>query len=202
MAIIKKDFANECISGIWKIEEQEDELLKKIFLSDSEQQYLKNIYSQKRRLEFLAVRALLYELNIKESIKYENRIPICENGHISISHSKTLATIIWHPTQKTTIDVEEVTNRIVGIAYRVFSKEELKFANNNPKILTILWNCKECVYKIFRQDQIDFQKQIKIFPFEENENILCEINHKNINKQYHFSYFEILNNILVWGVDN
>ncbi|MDR2835826.1 MAG: hypothetical protein LBV69_06480 [Bacteroidales bacterium] len=203
MPIILENFAkNNSISGIWKTSESEEDLLELITLSDYDKNLLKQISLQKRRLEIIATRVLMKNIGINRQIIYKNHIPTCNNGFISISHSNNLVAVIWHPTKKTTIDIELISEKITRVSQKVFSNQELLFADNNQEILTILWNCKECVYKIFQQENIEFKKQIKVFPFEKNKKINCSIVHNNIQKIYTFNYLIIDKFSMVWGTED
>jgi hypothetical protein len=109
--------------------------------------------------------------------------------------------IVYHESLATSVDIEEVNNRILRISKRAFSLEELDFAADDLKILTLMWNCKECVYKIVNEKGLAFKTQIKVNPFRINENISCEFFSDKINRSFEFSYLEILNHTLVWGID-
>jgi phosphopantetheinyl transferase len=201
MPLVLRNFSgNGSTSGIWKISESETELLNLCDLNEYDKNILKHSSLASRRIEILAVRALIRRLDLNIVIRYGDRKPLCDKGHISISHSKNFAAIIWHPEYETAIDIEEVNKRLYKIAERAFSEDELKFADNNLKLLTLLWNCKECVFKICNDYGVEFKTQIKVFPFD-NNSITCKLYMNNTAKQFNFSYLEIDNNTLVWGIN-
>ncbi|MDL2262000.1 4'-phosphopantetheinyl transferase superfamily protein [Bacteroidales bacterium OttesenSCG-928-I21] len=205
MPLILKNFSNnDAVSGIWKILETEAELLQLCNLNDYDKELLKKTSSSSRRLEILAVRAIINELELSLSIKYKDGKPICSNGYISISHSKDFAVIVWHQYKKLGVDIEKIDKRLYKIAERAFSEEELLFANKDLKKLCLLWNCKECVFKLFDNQDIEFKAQIKVMPFEIelNDKIICEFYGNDDKIIFELSFLQIEDNTLVWGIDN
>jgi phosphopantetheinyl transferase len=202
MPLILKNFANDSYkSGIWKVTESEDELLKIYNPNEYDIEILNNTLSNKRKIEILAVRTLIKQLGLNISITYNvNRKPISNKGYISISHSFDHVCVIWHPKEEPAIDIEKINPRIQKIAKRAFSEKELNFAQNNEKILTILWNCKECVFKISNKTNIEFKTQIEVLPFSHDCNtIYCNLIYSNRIINYKFYQFEINDYSCVWG---
>lgn len=203
MTLLIKNFAENCISGVWKLEESESELLELISLSDNDKNKLSSISSEKRRVEIIATRVLMQSIGLKEEIYYIEKIPFCNNGYICISHSKSLVTVIWHPNYKTAIDVEEIKDKILNVSDKVFSDSEIYFCRNDKKKLTILWNCKEAIYKIFGDKDLIFKTEITVCPFSfENNKILAIVKKNNIEKKYILNFIEIHKNTLCWCIDN
>ncbi len=201
MAVIITNFASQkSLSGIWEISESECALRNLCSLTDYDKNLLENIGSELRRKEILAVRALIKHLNPKIHIKYQNRKPVCNIGNISISHSDTLAAIVWHPTKKTTVDIEQINDRIHRIAHKAFSQDEIGFANNITERLTKLWSCKECVYKLADIQGVDFIKQIFVSEFKQNTDIKCQLKTSSKLIEYNFKQMNIKNHVLVWGI--
>ncbi len=200
MALIKQTFSdNNSLSGIWKITESEDSLRNLCNLTDYDKELLQNISNEHRRKEILAVRALLKCLNPELSITYNDRKPICNKGFISITHSDNFAAIIWHPSKKVAIDIEHINDRIKRIAKRAFNDKELEFAEGNTEILTTIWSCKECVFKLVDISGIDFKKQIFISDIDDNHNIKCKLLVGLKESHFYFHHKIIDNHILVWG---
>jgi len=201
MGLILTDFAKEnSISGIWKICETDKDLLKICNLTNYDKKLLQETKSKQRRIEILAVRALLNYLNPEITIEYDDRIPICNKGFISISHSDKYAAVIWHPQKRTTIDIEEIDERIKRIAKRAFNEKELKFANNNIESLTVIWSCKECVYKIANIQGLDFKKQIFVADFADNQSVTCILKTDTVDKSFSLNKKVLFGQSLVWGV--
>jgi hypothetical protein len=198
--ILLENFCDKnAISGIRKITNDVNFLYAYCELTDVDNMILSQSGSLYRRLEILNVRALVKELGIKTSISYKHRKPICPNGFISISHSDSLAAIIWSPETEYAIDIEEVSSRITRIAKRAFSDSELEFAGNDLLKLNLLWNCKECVYKLAEIKGLDFKAQIRVFPFVENGKLSAELKTNDLTRRFEFDYGEISNHSFVWG---
>ncbi|MDD2385769.1 MAG: 4'-phosphopantetheinyl transferase superfamily protein [Bacteroidales bacterium] len=201
MAIILNNFVGDnSFSAVWKIEEDEHTLHKLCSLSNYDKNLLDDISSTGRRLEILSTRAALYELNPDITITYEGRKPICNKGYISISHSDTLVAVIWHPTKQVSVDIEKYDKRIIRIAKRAFSPNELNFANDNIEILTKIWSCKECVYKIVNKSAVEFKKQITISDFHNQATIKCLFIHEDTIQTFYLKHISLCDHALVWGV--
>jgi phosphopantetheinyl transferase len=201
MGLILTDFAKEnSISGIWKICESEKNLLEICNLTDYDKKLLQEIKSTQRRIEILAVRALLNSLNPEITIEYNDRKPICNKGYISISHTNNYAAVIWNPQKRTTIDIEEIDERIKRIAKRALNETELKFANNNIETLTLIWSCKECIYKIANIKGLDFKKQIFVADFVDNQSVTCILKTDTVDKSFSLNKKVLFGQSLVWGV--
>lgn len=204
MALVLKNFSSyQSVSGIWEIVEPEDFFLASMTLSKHDFNLLNSINSSARRTEFLATRHLIKELGLNIEIEYKkNGKPTINQGHISISHSDSLVSIIYHPKYNCAIDIEKISDRMLRIAKRAFSEKEISFAENNLKNLTTLWGCKEAIYKIVHEDGISFKNQIQIEPFKQGEKIICNYHNNKKKEQFILYSLEIMNHILVWCVNN
>ena len=144
------------------MEESEEQLHAMCDLCDEDLCRIDNCKAPKRRIELLSVRALLKAVGINQTIHYNDSKPYLDNGYISISHSADIAAIIYNPDYPVGIDIEKISPRIQRIATRAFSDEEIAVANGDLEKLTILWNCKECVFKLADDEGIDFCEMISI----------------------------------------
>ncbi|HNQ67884.1 MAG TPA: hypothetical protein PKN32_05875 [Bacteroidales bacterium] len=199
MLLVSNFSGQNSVSGIRKITQDEKELYSYCDLSDVDNMILSHS-SLARRLEILNVRALIKELGLNIRIQYKERKPICDEGFISISHSDELAGIIWSRETEYSLDIEKISSRMLRISNRAFSVEEHTFAGADLRKLTILWNCKECVYKLANNKGIDFKKQIQVLPFNENDKIMCDYFYDtNRKRTYVFDYKQILDHTYVWG---
>lgn len=131
-------------------------------LTDEDNCRIERCSAPKRCIELLSVRALLKAVGINQTIHYNDSKPYLDNGYISISHSADIAAIIYNPDYPVGIDIEKISPRIQRIATRAFSDEEIAAANGDLEKLTILWNCKECVFKLADDEGIDFREMISI----------------------------------------
>lgn len=157
--------------AIWKITETVDELLEMLDLDPFVIAEIAQFTSEKRKLEYLAVRVMLNEvLGTKKSIVYEpNGKPCIADGsyQISITHTGQYAAIILHPTLRLGIDIERIAERVVRVQGKFLSARELAFvdAATAKTHLALMWSAKEALYKIVQQTEIDFTQHFSIAPF-------------------------------------
>jgi 4'-phosphopantetheinyl transferase len=85
--------------------------------------------------------------------------------HISISHSHQWLAISLHKTEETGVDVEMIREKVINIKHKFCCDEELAFAKNDIDKLTLLWACKEAIYKVHGKKELEFKK-IKVDEFE------------------------------------
>jgi len=161
--------------GIWEIQESFEELCK--LIEDPEEcKPLNHILVEEKKREKLAARLVLkYLIESKgepflgtESDNFKK--PTLKNYTypISISHSHNKAVAILHKKKNVGIDIELIQDKIIKIAPRVFTLDELTFADNDPEKLTLLWTIKEVLYKINGEKGIDFKKDLYVPPAEFN----------------------------------
>lgn len=202
--VLKNSSSSGYTIGVWEIIEDESFFLNQLQLSDNDNKLLDNAKNPQRRLEILSVRLLLKTLGLDFEIRHSKTgKPLVKVGNISISHTKHFSALIYHPQKRVCIDVEKVTNIIYKWKHIVFSNIEIGFTKGNPKHLTLLWCCKECVVKILDNRNIDFLNQIKIQPFGDKPEIMCDyISDNNDPIQFTFNYFNIRDHFCVWGIIN
>lgn len=187
--------------GIWKIEETED-----FFLGNVPVQ--KEITHPLKRLQHLAGRFLLqflypgfpYEL-IKIADTHKPFLP-GEEYHFSISHCADYAAAIVSSNKRVGIDIEIPTEKIQTIKHKFLSqKEQLIFplTTDQSPLTTLLWCCKESVYKWYGDGGIDFKAHIHLEKHDESsETILCTFTKTDQQLDIHYREFENL--ILTWVV--
>lgn len=205
------------------MEETEEQLRAMCDLTEEDNNYIERCSATKRRIELLSVRALLKTVGIHQTIHYNDRKPYLDNGYISISHSANMAAIIYNPDFPVGIDIEVVAPRIQRIATRAFSESELAVATDDLEKLTVLWNCKECVFKLANDEGIEFREMIEVdmpsdFSLHDNfikENpiihyplsianyplsiIHCTLKKSGITKCFSLFAMKIEDNTMVWG---
>lgn len=208
MLAYKETFVDDSTIAIWKIEENERELLEKFDLLRSKyEKEIEQFTSQKRKLEFLSVRALLKDL-IGEAnyICYntDNKPSLLDNKlRISISHTNGYASIILHSQNIVGIDIEEKRDKIFRIKHKFLKYEELQNINstNSRDHLLLHWSTKEAVYKMMNEPSIDFLEEIHIKPFPLAESGFIQAFETKTKNSIHFNLqYKIFNDfVLVWG---
>ena len=187
------------------MEETEEQLRAMCDLTDEDNCRIERCSAPKRRIELLSVRALLKAVGINQTIHYNDCKPYLDKGYISISHSADIAAIIYNPDHPVGIDIEKISPRIQRIATRAFSDEEIAAANGDLEKLTILWNCKECVFKLANDESIDFREMIKVknIPLAERSRseglIDATLTKSGKTRKFSLSAMKIEDNTVVFG---
>ena len=159
MPLLQKIEEHDCQIAIWDMRESLDSLIR-----SSGSLELSKFKTEKRKKEFLASRLLLNELLPNASISYNKYgAPEIGNNHfISISHSKNLAAIIISKN-KVGLDIEIISEKPLRLTSKFISKD-----SHNPlseEKATLIWSCKEAIYKWHQKGSVDFIADIKIKPF-------------------------------------
>ena len=153
--------------GIWKIEESEQFFLETVPLQ-------KEITHPHKRLQHLAGRYLLRYLF--PDFPYEliriadTRKPFLENEayHFSISHCGDFAAAIVSSDKRVGVDVEIFSDKIWKVKDKFINKVEegtiSRFAPHNHfgKYITLMWSCKESIFKWYGSAQLDFRKHMQM----------------------------------------
>jgi phosphopantetheinyl transferase len=153
--------------GIWKIEETEQFFLQTVPLQNE-------ITHPHKRLQHLAGRYLLRYLFPGfpfDLIRIaDTRKPFLENEgyHFSIAHCGDFAAAIVSSDKRVGVDVEIFSEKIERVKQKFISKPEesllVDFATDNhySKYLTLIWSCKESIFKWYGNGQLDFRKHIQM----------------------------------------
>ena len=209
MLIRKEHTDNDALLGIWEVVEDEDTLLK--LLPKSQQEDAKTQTSQfrsnRRVIEWLTIRALLFQLLDEEKIidNYPNGQPfLVDNSYrISISHTKGYVAILLHKNLSVGIDVETISERITHVAGRIVSGNE--FIDPRQEIIHLLlhWSAKETIFKMMDEDEIDFSKHLHIHPFTPKKNgTFWAQELKTDNKKQFKIHYEVHSDfVLTWAVN-
>lgn len=171
MPIILKQEIQDSILAVWKVTESLEQMISKEtalpYLAE-----LSKFTSQSRKVEWLTVRILLYELlNEHKVITYsKSGKPYLQDNSYKIGISHTCGFVAIYLSQKptTSIDIEYRNNRISRVAHRVFTTEELSYreANNSLIYELVMWCAKETLFKAFDLEDVDFRKDLLIHPFK------------------------------------
>jgi len=164
----QKDIDKETKLGIWQIEEEEAFFLQKVAPQ-------RNVSNEHKRMQHLAGRYLLTWLfdDFPAALIQiaDTRKPFLENEayHFSISHCGLYAAALVSKTKRVGVDIEMVTPKIQKIKNKFLSEEEQKMiigqwpvtiSASNP--LTLLWSCKEAVFKWYGLGSVDFKEHIVV----------------------------------------
>jgi len=157
---------------IWKIEETEEELSENISLTKHSSDRLLRMKSELHRKGFLSIRHLMALAGYEDADMYYDEIgkPHLKDGKkISITHSNHFTGIIISARDYVGIDIERQREKILRIAYKFTPIKEYRTIANTAALirkLTIVWGCKESLYKIYEQEGLSFLKDIVINDFD------------------------------------
>ncbi len=154
--------------GLWQITETEEELSFASMESCPEE-----IVNRQKRLEWQAARVLIKSLLEDFGLPYyglrkdEFGKPYLKDHihQISLSHSYPYVLAQIDRWQAVGVDLEQPKEKLRKIAYRVFSKDEVKDADNNVVKLCIYWCAKESLYKIYGKRTLRFTDHLQVMPF-------------------------------------
>ena len=170
MPVEQTHSAEDAIWGLWKIDEDETFLTSQI-PSDQVPATLTNTL---KRLEFLAGRALLRALmetwNMKylgvEKDRFGKPFLLGSKFHISLSHSYPYVAAILHKRKNVGIDLEQPKDKLLRIAHRVLSADELQDAGQDVTKHCIYWCAKESLIKIYGKKDLILAQNLRIAPFQ------------------------------------
>lgn len=154
--------------GIWKLTETLEELL--ALLPDSGRMYAEELNSFKaesRKLEWLAVRVLLYTLTgeICPIHYHKSGKPyfVDSTTQLSISHTKEYVAVIVSENHEVGIDIERVGDRVHRVAHKFMREEELLLdSSQRTKGLLLIWSAKETIFKCMNEEAVDFCEHIRV----------------------------------------
>lgn len=187
---------NVSVLAIWQITEAEQDLVKSLpegagLLEEANALFL----SATRRLEWLAVRRLLYELGIHQKISYHSSgRPYFADGlwNISISHTRGYAAVLLHRDSDVGVDIEQKSQRVFRVRSRFLSLTEEQTvvsvnADREQDILLLLWSAKETMFKIIDREAVDFSEDFSILPFRLKEEGLFKAAYTGAFPSYMFN---------------
>jgi phosphopantetheinyl transferase (holo-ACP synthase) len=178
----KLKFSN-CIIAIWNTTESLDDLKKESDISD--------IYifkSEKRKKEIFSRNLLLNKIIPEAKISYNNfgAPQINTSDNISISHSKNLVAIGFSKL-KIGIDIQKISEKALSLSPRFICESNLN--NLSIEKATLLWCCKEAIYKWHQKGSVNFKSDIYIYPFELRTSGTVSANFKT--EKLNLSYIKI-----------
>ena len=158
--------------AIWKIEEDEQFFLDHVPLQ-------REITHPHKRKQHLAGRYLLQYLFPDFPIRLiqvaDTRKPYLEDEafHFSISHSGDFAAVIVSRNRRVGIDIEKISEQTGRIRHKFVTEDETAvirdfleatwYQRPTPnEQLTLMWSCKEAVFKWYGLGNVDFRKNIQV----------------------------------------
>lgn len=170
--------------GLWQMDESPEQLFDLYphllpYRSSLDDKY-KN---DGRKLEFLAIRALMYEmLRVNGASKgllshagdfTHNGLgkPLFRGYHVSISHTKGYAALILSKKSEVAVDIEYMSDRVERIAFKFLRKDE-RADSLDAKL--VHWCAKETVFKLFSEENLLFE-DMRVKPFDTMADWACDV---------------------------
>lgn len=172
--LVRKEINSTAELLLWKITENEDELLSQIEMHPSDAEKFKRFTHENKRKEFLALRCCLNQFFGKNpEVHYTiDGKPYLKNGYyISFSHSRQYAGIIVSKQAEVGIDLELYRHGILRIAHKFMRTEEDASLQEETKVqhITYYWGAKEVMVKITGDRRHNFIKELSVIPFNYSE---------------------------------
>lgn len=170
--------------GLWQMDESPEQLFDLYphllpYRSSLDDKY-KN---DGRKLEFLAIRALMYEMlrvngASKGLLSHAGDFthngqgkPLFRGYHVSISHTKGYAALILSKKSEVAVDIEYMSDRVERIASKFLRKDE-RADSLDAKL--VHWCAKETVFKLFSEENLLFE-DMRVKPFDTMADWTCDV---------------------------
>ena len=170
--------------GLWQMDESPEQLFDLYphllpYRSSLDDKY-KN---DGRKLEFLAIRALMYEMlrvngASKGLLSHAGDFthngqgkPLFRGYHVCISHTKGYAALILSKKSEVAVDIEYMSDRVERIASKFLRKDE-RADSLDAKL--VHWCAKETVFKLFSEENLLFE-DMRVKPFDTMADWACDV---------------------------
>ncbi|HOF75210.1 MAG TPA: 4'-phosphopantetheinyl transferase superfamily protein [Bacteroidales bacterium] len=207
----QEQFKNGAQIVVWEITETEEQLQEICTLPNEEREELSYITNPQRRLERLAVRAILHTL-FQEKVYlgyHENGRPFLQNSiiELSIAHTRRFACVLTHPENNVGIDIELLDRNFTAVEKKAIGDDEKNFLSDKPEVrklqLALIWCAKEALFKYMSQPDVDYIEQMridKIVPRETGEIDAVFYQRDGIEEDFTLEYKMLDDHVMVWLV--
>ena len=156
--------------AIWRIEESEEELWRRLLPKSESQHEFLSIHHPQKRLEWLASRLVIQSLVNNLGLDYQGiykdafgKPHLSQIQYpISIAHCFPLAVGAMHKHVPIGIDIEKPREQLLNIRDRFLNQQEADYAGEDLEILCKLWTGKEALYKLYGRKKLIFRKHIEV----------------------------------------
>jgi 4'-phosphopantetheinyl transferase EntD len=209
MLLRKEHIDGDGLIGIGKITDNHQALLRSLPQTQQRaaEEYVSKMRSERRVIEWLTTRVLLFELLGEEKI-IDNRPdgrPFLKDGSykISISHTKEYAAVLLHKQYSVGIDVETISERVKKLADKFISENEYIDLSQQVIHQLLHWSAKETVFKMMEESEIDFKEHLHVHPFCPGEKGVFQASESKTLRQKTFQiHYEVLPDaVLTWAMD-
>ena len=173
MPIYRTYKQGDLLVGIWKVDETIEQLRSMFHQFSIYEKDFMRFSAEKRKQEWLAVRVLLKELcgEEKEIAYLPSGKPYLEDGSacVSFSHTPGYVAVALHPSAEVGVDIEQYGTRVQRVASRFIREDEKVSVESGDEIYALLlhWSAKETMFKLMKDEAVDFVDHLRIFPFKQ-----------------------------------
>ena len=194
MAIFKRhNFGKDKVIGWWEITESVESLEEGFIFSVENIQDYHTLSHPSKKSEWLVIRLLLRSLLADWNEDYEGVYkdefgkPHLSNRdyHISVTHAAEYVVVVIDKKKPVGIDLEKIRPKILKIAYKFLSEQELKDSGNELNKLTVYWSAKESLYKLYGRKKLIFSTDLYVKHFEMKNFGMCFGVIYSDNKEFH-----------------
>lgn len=219
MALFLENKSDKLYWAVWKMEESPEVLLSLLPERRREAclQELQRFVSERRKLEWLSVRVLLYAMlqEDKEIVYSTEGKPFLSDhsSFISISHTKGFVAVILSTVHPVGIDIEQYGQRVHRVADRyIRSDERVELPDKTAVIfnesdattwsLLLHWSAKETIFKRMENPDADLRK-LRLNHFIPQEKGLFQVQEFVTESQrtYSVGYRICPDFVLTWTLD-
>ena len=175
MPIYRTYKQGDLLVGVWKVDETIEQLRSMFHQFSIYEESFMRFSAEKRKQEWLAVRVLLKELcgEEKEIAYLPSGKPYLEDGSafVSFSHTSGYVAVALHPSAEVGVDIEQYGTRVQRVASRFIREDEKVSVESGDEIYALLlhWSAKETMFKLMKDEAVDFIKHLHILPFVPEE---------------------------------
>lgn len=195
--------------ALWKIEEDEDTLLRIVGSAD---QPPSSIHHSKKRMEWFAGRVVVKTIMERLGLPFKGIVkdefgkpfPKAYDYQLSLSHSYPYVGALLDREISVGIDLEQPKEKLLRVAPRVFHASELADAGSDIVKYCIYWCAKEALIKIHGKKDLTLAEHLIISPFTRKTegDILGRIIVKNIETIIPLHYIVYPNFVVVLNKRN
>lgn len=191
----------DCLLGIWKVEETSEELLSMLQCKKWLNHFL-TVKSAARIREMLATRVLLKKLlgEEKEICYFASGKPYLADGsyQISISHTRGYVALVLNKKQTMGLDIEQRTDKIFRVRDRVVSSTEFICDDNQQVHLLLHWSAKEAMFKYLNAEGVDFRGNLHVSAFQPEDEGFFEVQEtKTVQTQVFRAYYLVTDDFVL-----
>ena len=164
--VFYKPLSHQTAICVWAMDGSEEETLKGLRLSKSDEALIARQKLPKRRTEKAACRlALAFLLGQRDlTVWYDcEGAPHIDNYYVSFSHTAGYAAVAISAAHPVGIDIEQVGGRLPRLAHKFLNAKELSAViKTDNRLLHFYWGAKEAALKLNGQKDIDFINNITV----------------------------------------